>query len=141
MTLSTLDTKYNRWIYLQGALRWLLLSLGVVLFSAVYEFFSHGVYSPYMLYAFLFPLAGGAVPALAIALRSKGFFPGEAARSLYQSALATLTVGSLFAGALEIYGTTSPLTCVYWIASGLFLAASLIAVITQRRRFVEENTL
>ncbi len=139
MTLSTLDTKYNRRIYLQAALRWLLLSLGVVLFSAVYEFFSHGVYSPYMLYAFVFPLAGGALPALLVALRSKGFFPGEAARSLYQSALATLTVGSLFAGALEIYGTASPMTIIYWIASGLLLTAALIAVITQRRRFVEEN--
>ncbi|MBR0152601.1 MAG: hypothetical protein IJM26_02350, partial [Lachnospiraceae bacterium] len=62
----------------------------------------------------------------------------EAARSLYQSALATLTVGSLFAGALEIYGTASPLACIYWIASGLLLTAALIAVITQRRRFVEE---
>ena len=36
--------------------------------GAVYELFSHGVYSYFMLYAFLFPLAGGALPLLALSL-------------------------------------------------------------------------
>ena len=37
-------------------------------------------------------------------------------RGAADAGIATLTVGSLISGALEIYGTTSPLIVVYWIA-------------------------
>ena len=36
-------------------------------------------------------------------------------RCLYDSGLAALTAGSVFRGVLEIYGTTSRLSAVYWI--------------------------
>lgn len=41
---------------------YLLVSLFCALFGAVYEVFSHEVYSFYMIYAFAFPLAGGTLP-------------------------------------------------------------------------------
>lgn len=85
------------------------------LFGAVYERFSHGVYSYRMIYAFAFPLLLGVLPLYLIeALRAP--LPGHIRWGLYHAGVATLTVGSLVSGALEIYGTTSPLIAVYWIA-------------------------
>ena len=40
--------------------------------------------------------------------------------------LCSLTVGSLFSGALVIYGTSSALTSVYWLIGGVCLLFSLI---------------
>ena len=62
MTLSISDTN-KRWAQIaKTGFIYLLLALVLALFGAVYEVFSHGVYSYYMLYAFAFPLAGGALP-------------------------------------------------------------------------------
>lgn len=87
----------------------------------MYELFSHAVYSYYMLYAFLFPLLGGTLPFFVlVCFRVR--LPDAAACRLYHAGIAALTVGSLFTGVLEIYGTTNRLTAVYWIA-GAALAA------------------
>ncbi len=96
------------------------------LFGAVYESFSHGVYSYYMIYAFAWPLLMGALPyaVLAVAGRTSS---GPVAENLWHSAVATLTVGSAVKGVLEIYGTTNRLSGVYGPA-GLALAAAAVAV-------------
>lgn len=84
------------------------------LVGAVYERFSHGVYSYYMLYAFAFPLLLGVLPLYLLeALHTP--LPRRLCWGLYHGGIAALTVGSLVSGALEIYGTSSPLTSVYWI--------------------------
>lgn len=58
MILSTLDiNRMNK-----TALYYLFISLFCILFGAVYELFSHEVYSYFMLYAFVIPLGGGALP-------------------------------------------------------------------------------
>lgn len=103
-----------------------LVSLFCALFGAVYEAFSHGVYSDYMLYAFAFPLAGGALPFMGKALFGRQF-PGRLSGNLYHCGIAALTVGSVMRGVLEIYGTTNALVNVYWIAGAVFAAASLAA--------------
>ena len=98
--------------------RLILIDLGAAvlcaLSGAVYERFSHGVYSYYMLYAFAFPLVLGALPLYLFEILH-GPFHGRLCWGLYHAGIATLTVGSMVSGALEIYGTTSPLTYVYWI--------------------------
>lgn len=94
-----------------------------MLFGSVYEHFSHGVYSGYMLYAFVFPLAGGTLPYFAISLSGGRHVPGRLAANLYNSGLAALTMGSIFQGVLDIYGTTNGLTAVYWLV-GAGLAAT-----------------
>ena len=99
----------------------LFASLFCVLFGAVYECFGHGVYSYGMLYAFVFPLVLGVLPLLLIAML-RAPYPNRFARNAYHAGIAALTVGSLVSGALEIYGTTNPLTCVYWIAGGILTA-------------------
>ena len=87
----------------------------LAVFGAVYEVFSHGVYSYCMLYAFAFPLVLGVLPLYLVGTRPAPL-PKRVCLGLYHAGIATLTVGSLILGALEIYGTTSPLIVVYWIA-------------------------
>ena len=99
----------------------LFASLFCVLFGAVYECFSHGVYSYGMLYAFVFPLVLGVLPLLLIAML-RAPYPNRFVRNICHAGIATLTVGSLVSGALEIYGTTNPLTLVYWIVGGALYA-------------------
>lgn len=96
------------------------------IFSLVYEHFSHGVYSGFMVFLFLFPLAGGALPFGAIRLMGARCFPGRLALNLYHSGIAALTVGSCLQGVLEIYGTTSPYMPVYWIAGGALAGSGMV---------------
>lgn len=96
-----------------------------VLFGAVYEYFSHEVFSYYMLYAFVFPLVGGVFPYFYMAL-SGCRLPSGLSYNLYNSGIAALTVGSIFNGVLEIYGTTNKLVCVYWIAGAALIIFGII---------------
>ena len=114
--------------YLRSAYRYLLATLLCAVFGAVYESFSHEVYSLGMLYAFGFPLLGGVFPALFLAMRGVTP-PDESTLQLWGFGISTLTVGSLFSGALEIYGTGSRLTIVYWVVGGMCLLLSVITVI------------
>ena len=101
---------------------YLLAALVCLVFGLIYERFSHQVYSPFMLGAFLIPLMGGA--GLFAALGPK-VWPGPLCRTMYHSALAALTVGSIFRGVLDIYGTTNRLGAVYWAAGALLIVSTL----------------
>ncbi len=89
-----------------------------IVFGAVYERFSHEVYSYYMIYAFVIPLIGSVLPMLAVGMKeSKRLQPGTL--KLWNLGIVTLTVGSLAKGALDIYGTSSPLLIVYPVCGAL----------------------
>jgi len=103
----------------------------LALFGAVYEVFSHEVYSYFMLYAFAIPLTMGVVPYAVLLLR--GTYPGETFLNLWNTAIATLSVGSVFAGVLAIYGTTNSLILAYPVAGGLLIAGSFAALLASRR--------
>ena len=107
------------------AFRYLLVTILCALFGAVYEAFSHGVYAYGMLYGFAFPLLGGVLPALLLAGKGNRM-PSDASLLLWHFGVSALTVGSLFSGALVIYGTSSALTSVYWLIGGVCLLFSLI---------------
>ncbi len=92
-------------------------------FGAVYEVFSHQVYSYYMLYAFAIPLLMGVLPYAILLLKEK--YPGKMFLNLWNTATATLSIGSVFAGVLAIYGTTNSLIIVYPIAGGILILISL----------------
>ena len=100
--------------------------IGTLLFAAVYEAFSHQVYSNYMLFAFLFPLLGGLLPCAALSALPPRCHPDALSRCLHGAGIAALTAGSLFRGVLEIYGTTSRLGIVYWLAGGVLLTLGLL---------------
>jgi hypothetical protein len=112
---------------------WLGTSAFCGLFSAVYEHFSHGVYSNFMIFLFLVPLLGGVLPALLLRLLPRLRRPAAAARRLWNSAVAALTLGTCLTGVFEIYGAPSALVRVYWWAGGALLAAALIAWLRPRR--------
>ena len=95
-------------------------ALFLALFGAVYEYFGHEVYSYYMIYAFAFPLALGALPWCVLALRARRV--QRTAAQLWDSGVLTLAVGSVFRGVLEIYGTTNRLVIIYFIVGAALLA-------------------
>ena len=125
--MFTSDIDKNRRTSQRTALVYLLASIFCALFGAVYEYFSHEVYSPYMLYAFAFPLVLGCLPFLIFSYFGEALYPPLFARQLYHSGIATLTVGSIFVGVLEIYGTTNSLSVIYF-AAGVMLVAAALAV-------------
>lgn len=131
MTLSTSDMKKNRRRMERIVLTYLLVTVFCAAFGAVYEWFSHGVFSYYMLYAFLIPLLGGVIPFYCL-LYFRGKFPGCAACRFQHFGVSTLTVGCMFCGVLEIYGTTNRLTILYFIVGGIFVLLGNLMYLLQK---------
>ncbi len=125
MILSTSDIREK---LLKTALVYTAAAVFCAFAGAVYEKFGHGVYSYPMIYAFGFPLAGGALPALVSAVLKNPKLPPWQARYFYHSALAVFTVGSVFSGVLEIYGTTSRLSKIYPAAGAVLLLISALSL-------------
>lgn len=109
----------------QSSVRYLMAALLCSIFSAVYETFSHGVYSPYMVLLFAVPLLLGALP-LALLSRSRLRLPSGGALKCWRAGIQTLTAGSCLTGVLEIYGTDSPYLRIYAAAGGALLAAGAV---------------
>ncbi len=122
-------------------MKYLAASIVIAIAAAIYGLFSHGVYSYFMIYAFMIPLLGGALPHLFKAVRISDAQTSERAliksEGIYKSAkkynlkdaqlalVATLTVGSLMKGALDIYGTTNRLLMAYPIVAAVIAATIL----------------
>lgn len=121
------DIELNRKRAAKTALVYLLVSLFFVLFGAVYEIYSHEVYSYYMLYAFAFPLVGGTLVFNILSFLKLQKYPNAIARNLYHSGIATLTVGSVVQGVLEIYGTTNALSDYYWSVGIVLIVIGVVA--------------
>lgn len=110
---------------------YLIVTLVCAGFGAVYEFFSHGVYSYYMLYAFMLPFLGGTVYFYCILyFRSK--IPGCIACRFQHFGILTVTVGCIVCGILEIYGTTNRLVIFYFIVGGMFLVIGNFMYLLQK---------
>lgn len=104
----------------------------LALFGAVYELFSHGVYSYFMIYAFAIPLILGVLTyALFLIFRK---YPKRAAVNLWNSGIAALSAGCVFRGVLEIYGTANSLSVIYPVSGLLLLTAGLITGIIGLKR-------
>lgn len=137
--MFSLVTNKNKKSLKKWEFTFLLASVFCALFGAVYEKFSHGVYSNFMLYAFAIPLVGGTLTAFLLDFFSQRIMPGKTSFFLYSAGIATLTVGSIFEGVLEIYGTTNRLAVLYLLVGlGLILlsmAAYILGVLYVRRNF------
>ncbi len=122
--MSTSADKQNA----KTALIYLSVSVFTAFAGAVYELFSHGVYSLYMIYAFAYPLVGGALPYLILSLTNKPK-PSGIAPQLYHSGIATLTVGSIMKGVFEIYGSSNAKSAVYTpVGIALVVAAAVLLI-------------
>lgn len=104
--------------------------------GAVYEHFSFGVWSNFMVYAFMIPLAGGALPYMLRYLR--GTRKDAKSEWVWHAGIATLTIGSIVHGILAICGRPNHLTVVYLIA-GLALLAGAAVLYVQSNRSVSEE--
>ncbi len=107
---------------LRRALWYLFISAFLVVFNLVYGLFAHGIGSPYMTFAFLIPLLGGGLVALALI-----FLPpaGEIAVNVWRMGLSVLVVGFLLHGVFDIYGSEVALVNVFFIAGAALLFGAL----------------
>ena len=124
MTLSTSDNKpldLEKWKRV-----YLYVSVGTLIFSMIYECFSHDVFSPYMVFAVAFPLLGGLLAGELLKKVPPKHLPGPLSAEIYHCGIATLTVGSIIQGVLEIYGTANPLVLGYLAAGAGLVILSLI---------------
>jgi hypothetical protein len=125
------NVKDHNWQLRKTVLVYLILTLTAIAVNNIYALFGHGVHSASMTWMFLYLLIGGGIGYFLM----ERFIPGvvnaggyQLFFNLYNSGLATLTVGSFLKGILEIAGTNSPYTIVFYITGGLFTAAGLIAL-------------
>ena len=137
---------------LETAFIYLVISTAVAVFGGIYEYFSFGVWSYFMVYAFMIPLAGGALPFMIRHFRNKradhsGMYDASGKKSmasskaetingrmLYHAAMATLTTGSIIKGVLDIYGTTNRLLIGYAAAAAILIIAAAIHSAIEARR-------
>lgn len=138
---------------LKSGTAYLIASMLVAAAGWLYELFSHGVYSNYMIYAFMVPLACGALLDILSAARGSRSKKRSgsaraahathdaapcAAPALRLAAVVTLTAGSLIKGVLDIYGTTNRLLVIYPVIGLALAIAAIAAYIWQNRAANEE---
>ncbi len=117
---------------LKTALSHLGISAFCILIDRVYTLFGHGVSSASMSLMFLYPLVGGTAVFMLLWLyrAAPERMPRyRASYNLYNSGIATLTVGSMLNGVFEIAGTNSPYITVFWAAGWLLAGIGSIGLI------------
>lgn len=122
MFTSVTDNENGR--LLRHSLGNILFAVFCIVFGAIYEAFSFGVFSYFMIYAFAFPLAVGIIYLI---MYMKKVQASRIFLNLLNSAAVTAALGSLAAGVVEIYGTENRLLGIYPIVTGALLAAAVIA--------------
>ncbi len=118
--MSILVTKKTSKIYL-------IISIVILIFSIIYEYYSHGVYSVFMITASLVPFLLGTVVFLYI----KNKEVNRVSLNAYHSLIATITMYFICHGFLDIYGTTNKLLNLYLLFSILLI---LIIIIYRKKK-------
>jgi len=132
---SVIDERRKR--LLHSALGELIGAGFCAVFGMIYELFSHEVYSYYMIYAFMFPLAGGILLLIKALIGKK--LPGRKFINCFNAASATLTLGSVSMGVVEIYGSTNKLLMIYQIAGGIMSLAAAFFYIKESKDLVSSE--
>ena len=101
-------------------------SVFVLIFGIIYEMFSHGVISYYMIFAFLIPLINFLINIIFINSKIK---VNKISKNLFSMSICTFTFLSIIKGVLDIYGTTNNLIFVYLIVGIILLVTSIILFI------------
>ncbi|TWT01881.1 hypothetical protein [Planomicrobium sp. CPCC 101079] len=123
MSISVIERGTQRRGVMKAASVYLAVSLFVFAAAKVYGLFGHGVASPAMTWAFLYPLIGGGFfcllkwRAVQIPVHSLEF---RLFSNLYNSGIATLAAGRLLQGIVEIAGASSGYI-VYFYTAGIVL--------------------
>lgn len=107
------------------------IAIFVALFGAIYEMFSHEVYSYYMIYAFGIPLVLGVLcPVLTPVLFKR--FPHGFESALWNLSIVTLTVGSILKGIVDIYGSSNQKLIFYPITGCILVLLAVIVFISKK---------
>ena len=139
MTLSTSVIDENRRRLRNEAIIGSALGLLCIVFTVIYEIFSHGAYSPHMRLMFLFPLIGcGLVGLLGVLTPLRRWF-GRWMLNYWNTAMGCFTLGFLFLGIVNISGRFTDKHLIYVFVGGGFIllsAVSEIIFLYQRRNNV-----
>ena len=114
--LSILDLKQER-------TRIIISIISCIIFSFIYELFSHGVISFYMCISFIFPLL---LLIEVLIIIKKKINIKVISHNLFKSGILTFTIYFVIMGVLEIYGTTNSLVIVYPMLGLSLLVLSII---------------
>ncbi len=110
------------------AFSYLIISIALAAAGAIYEHFSFGVYSNFMIYAFAIPLVGGTLPFMLRSMRRAADVGWT-----WHAGIATLTIGSIVHGILAISGRPNSLTIIYLVAGIILLICAAISTIKEER--------
>lgn len=132
MSILDINKRNNDKQLRKTILTYLILSVISIVIDKVYGIFGHGVDSKSMTWMFLYPLLGGAlmyfligrlIPHITKLTGYRVFF------NIYNSGIATLTLGSLLKGIFEIAGTNSPYLEYYYMGGGVFIAVGIFIML------------
>lgn len=124
-----------------------LTTVFVFVFAKIYGIFSHGVSSAFMSYAVLLPLSLIFLPkllnlctgnrlwngSLETEKGEKKLFLSSLASFLWKSGVAVLTVGSIYKGVLDIYGTSGTFEWIYLVVGILALVSGGIGALLAKK--------
>lgn len=110
-------------------------TLFLIAFNYIYSLFGHGVSSLYMSYAFTFSLVLGVVGFMVIGWLK---LDNRIALNLYNAGIATLTVGSVLRGILDIAGADATFPIYYFIVGAVFAAVGGLIYFFQ---WIERNRI
>jgi hypothetical protein len=99
-----------------------------IAFNYIYSLFSHGVSSPFMSYAFVFSLVLGVV---GFAVIGRLDLDNRIAFNLYNAGIATLTVGSILRGIIDIAGADTTYPVYYFSVGTVFIAIGALGYLYQ----------
>ena len=98
---------------------YMLTTLFCIAFNYVYSLFGHGVSSPFMSYAFVFSLVLGVVGFIVFGRLN---LDNRIAFNLYNAGIATLTIGSILRGIIDIAGADTTYPVYYFFVGTVFVA-------------------
>lgn len=135
--MSTLDInqKSKKLKYFKTLIVYLIISILCMAVNKIYALFGHGVSSDAMTWMFLYPLIGGLLFYLLIKMLIKGISQISGYRAfynIYNSGIAILTVGSFLKGVLDIAGTSSQYTVLYFEIGWVCIAVSLMLLMIEK---------
>ena len=103
----------------------------ILLFGAIYEHFSFGVYSGYMVYAFVPMLIE---TAFLMVMYEKNIDIGESSKMLLRCAGVTASIGCIVSGIVAIYGTENRLLKYYAVAAGMLYLIAFVQIIKSKAK-------
>jgi len=122
---------------------YVIITMFAVVFDKVYALFGHGVSSDAMTWMFLYPLVGGVIFYLLVAVFLPDitrFYGYQIFYNIFNSGIAALTIGSLLKGIMEIAGTSSSYLRVYSFAGYILISMGLLMLLILAANYKKLNT-